>query len=264
MTENTPMVIDRYRATTAALGYTGDSVINSLSDILMMALGFLLARKLPVVGRGRCLLIALEVMPLFVIRDNLTLNVWTLLAPEPGACRRGRRAAEGTIARRGVFCLRHFEGDAVLRLLALLCAAARRRAFPARPRPASCSAASTSMTSRCRSTIAGIESGVDLSLGYRGGASAILARRSSPMCSAALNTAGNTNYARGRHFGEVRARRIWYFRPGLGLAIHNGSAGKFYPHRQDRLRQPRAVRARDRPSARRSTAASASRRAGCT
>ena len=31
--ENTPMVIDRYRATTAALGYTGDSVINSLSDI---------------------------------------------------------------------------------------------------------------------------------------------------------------------------------------------------------------------------------------
>src|SRR6478672_2510884 len=35
--ENTPMVIDRYRATTAALGYTGDSVINSLSDILMMA-----------------------------------------------------------------------------------------------------------------------------------------------------------------------------------------------------------------------------------
>src|SRR6478672_5851513 len=48
VTENTPMVIDRYRATTAALGYTGDSVINSLSDIAMMALGFLAARKLPV------------------------------------------------------------------------------------------------------------------------------------------------------------------------------------------------------------------------
>ena len=80
VTENTPMVIDRYRATTAALGYTGDSVINSLSDILMMALGFLLARKLPL-WAAIALLIALELLPLFVIRDNLTLNIWTLIAP---------------------------------------------------------------------------------------------------------------------------------------------------------------------------------------
>ena len=80
MIENTPMVIDRYRATTAALGYTGDSVINSLSDIVMMALGFLLARKLPS-WAAVALLVVLEIVPLFVIRDNLTLNVWTLLAP---------------------------------------------------------------------------------------------------------------------------------------------------------------------------------------
>lgn len=78
--ENTPMVIDRYRATTAALGYTGDSIINSLSDVLMMALGFLLARKLPV-RAAILLLIALEIIPLFAIRDNLTLNVWALIAP---------------------------------------------------------------------------------------------------------------------------------------------------------------------------------------
>ena len=78
--ENTPMVIDRYRATTAALGYTGDSVINSLSDILMMAFGFLIARKLPV-WAAVALLLALEVIPLFTIRDNLTLNVWQLIAP---------------------------------------------------------------------------------------------------------------------------------------------------------------------------------------
>src|SRR5436309_3175371 len=47
VTENTPMVIDRYRETTAALGYSGDSVINSLSDITMMCVGFFIARKLP-------------------------------------------------------------------------------------------------------------------------------------------------------------------------------------------------------------------------
>jgi hypothetical protein len=80
--ENTPMVIDRYRATTAALGYSGDSVLNSLSDIAMMAVGFLAARKLPLWG-AIGLVLALELVPLFVIRDNLTLNIWNLLAPNP-------------------------------------------------------------------------------------------------------------------------------------------------------------------------------------
>ena len=78
--ENTPFVIDRYRTATAALGYTGDSIVNSLSDIVMMVAGFLLARKLPV-WVSVALLVVLEVVPLFVIRDNLTLNVWMLLAP---------------------------------------------------------------------------------------------------------------------------------------------------------------------------------------
>ena len=78
--ENTPMVIDRYRTATAALGYNGDSVLNSVSDILMMAIGFLFARKLPV-WAAVALLIVLELIPLYVIRDNLTLNVWMLLWP---------------------------------------------------------------------------------------------------------------------------------------------------------------------------------------
>lgn len=80
VTENTPFVIDRYRATTAALGYAGDSVLNSMSDILMMCLGFFLARKLPV-WASVVAVILLELIPLLVIRDNLTLNIWTLLAP---------------------------------------------------------------------------------------------------------------------------------------------------------------------------------------
>jgi Protein of unknown function (DUF2585) len=78
--ENTPMVIDRYREATAALGYSGDSVLNSMSDITMMAIGFLIARKLPP-WASVALLVVLELVPLFVIRDNLTLNVWMLLAP---------------------------------------------------------------------------------------------------------------------------------------------------------------------------------------
>ncbi len=82
VTENTPMVIDRYRATTAAIGYSGDSVLNSMSDIVMMTIGFMLARKLPV-WTAVALLVVLEIVPLFVIRDNLTLNIWALVDPNP-------------------------------------------------------------------------------------------------------------------------------------------------------------------------------------
>ena len=80
--ENTPFVIDRYRQTTAALGYSGDSILNSVSDMLMMCMGFVLARKLPTPA-AVVLLVVLEVVPLFVIRDNLTLNIWNLIAPNP-------------------------------------------------------------------------------------------------------------------------------------------------------------------------------------
>ena len=78
--ENTPLIINRYREATAALGYTGDSVLNSLSDVAMMGLGFLLARKLPA-WVSVAVVLVLEVVPLIIIRDNLTLNVWMLLAP---------------------------------------------------------------------------------------------------------------------------------------------------------------------------------------
>jgi hypothetical protein len=82
VTENTPLVIDRYRATTAAVGYSGDSVINSMSDILMMCIGFLAARRLPL-WAAVLLVLVLEVLPIFAIRDNLTLNILNLIAPSP-------------------------------------------------------------------------------------------------------------------------------------------------------------------------------------
>ena len=78
--ENTPMVIDRYREATMALGYSGDSILNSMSDIAMMGLGFLAARRLPM-WASVALAIGFELLTLAIIRDNLTLNVWMLLAP---------------------------------------------------------------------------------------------------------------------------------------------------------------------------------------
>ncbi len=78
--ENSPIIIDRYREATMALGYSGDSVLNSVSDIAMMALGFLAARRLPP-WVSIALAIGLELLTLIVIRDNLTLNVWMLLWP---------------------------------------------------------------------------------------------------------------------------------------------------------------------------------------
>ena len=78
--ENTNWAIDRYREATIAIGYTGDSVLNSLSDALMMALGFWLARKLPL-WVSIVLVVALELAALLAVRDNLTLNVWMFLFP---------------------------------------------------------------------------------------------------------------------------------------------------------------------------------------
>jgi len=78
--ENSPFVIDRYRHATMALGYTGDTVLNSLSDISAMILGFLVARRLPVWATV-ALALGFELLTLAVIRDNLALNVVMLVAP---------------------------------------------------------------------------------------------------------------------------------------------------------------------------------------
>lgn len=78
--ENSPLIIDRYREATIALGYTGDSVINSAADVGWMVVGFALARRLPV-RATIALAVAFELLTLAIIRDNLTLNVLMLVAP---------------------------------------------------------------------------------------------------------------------------------------------------------------------------------------
>ena len=78
--ENSPIIIDRYRTATIALGYTGDSILNSLSDIGFMLIGFLIARRLSVAA-SIILAIGLELLALWAVRDNLTLNVLMLFWP---------------------------------------------------------------------------------------------------------------------------------------------------------------------------------------
>jgi hypothetical protein len=78
--ENTPFVINRYRAATISLDYYGDSIINSMSDIVSMLLGFWIARRAAVwVSLG--VVIVMEVVVVLVIRDNLTLNILMLIHP---------------------------------------------------------------------------------------------------------------------------------------------------------------------------------------
>lgn len=78
--ENSPIIIDRYREATISLGYRGDSVINSMSDITFMLIGFALAARLPVIA-SVVLALLLELTVGYVIRDNLTLNIIMLIWP---------------------------------------------------------------------------------------------------------------------------------------------------------------------------------------
>ena len=78
--ENSPIIIDRYRAVTVSWGYSGDSIVNSVADIGWMAIGFWLASRLPVKA-SIATAIAFELFTLAMIRDNLTLNVLMLVWP---------------------------------------------------------------------------------------------------------------------------------------------------------------------------------------
>jgi hypothetical protein len=78
--ENSDFIINRYRTETAALGYQGDTVVNSLGDIFCCVGGFMIARRL---GLKRSLLvfISLEIVLLIWIRDSLLLEILMLIRP---------------------------------------------------------------------------------------------------------------------------------------------------------------------------------------
>jgi hypothetical protein len=78
--ENTNAVIERYREVTISLDYYGDSVLNSIFDMLAMVMGFWLAGRLPV-WASIAIVIGFEVLTMAIIRDGLALNIIMLIAP---------------------------------------------------------------------------------------------------------------------------------------------------------------------------------------
>jgi hypothetical protein len=78
--ENTPLIIDRYREVTASLDYYGDSIVNSFGDGVAMLAGFFLAARLPVAA-SVAIVIGMEALAAWMIRDNLLMNVVMLLWP---------------------------------------------------------------------------------------------------------------------------------------------------------------------------------------
>jgi len=78
--ENTNYMIERYRGVTAAIGYQGDTIFNSLGDIICFGLGFLLARRLGL-RRSLAVFAITEIVLVIWIRDSLLLNVIMLIHP---------------------------------------------------------------------------------------------------------------------------------------------------------------------------------------
>ena len=80
--ENSPFIIDRYRAETISMNYCGDTIVNSLSDTLTAMLGFLFAASVPPIA-PIAVGIAIELGLAFAIRDNLALNIVMLVHEVP-------------------------------------------------------------------------------------------------------------------------------------------------------------------------------------
>jgi hypothetical protein len=118
-----------------------------------------------------------------------------------------------------------------LKLIALMCAAALTAVVPSAAQAGELFAGLHVHDVKTPLDKSGIESGLDFSVGYRGGR--IFGTFLQPYVFGALNSDGNTNYAAAGVSARLGLGHGWYVRPGIGVAIHDGSAGKYY--RSDKI-----------------------------
>jgi lipid A 3-O-deacylase len=108
----------------------------------------------------------------------------------------------------------------------ILCAAVLAAAVPASAHAGEVFGGAYVHDVKLPTNLSGFEGGLDLQLGYRGGRIG-----KTPLqwyAFGALNTAGETSYAATGLSARFGLGDGFYIRPGVGIAIHNGSAGKFY------------------------------------
>jgi lipid A 3-O-deacylase len=128
-----------------------------------------------------------------------------------------------------MFCFRLFDGRRRLKLLAMFGVLLAALAIPSAAEAGELFAGVHVHDVKTPLDESGIESGVDLSLGYRGGAIGSLWRAQlRPYIFAAINSDGNTDYGAIGIAAKFGFGGNWYLRPGIGLAIQTGSAGKFF------------------------------------
>lgn len=78
--ENSSYIINRYREETISLDYFGDSIINSIADILCCASGFVIAYYLRF-WRSLFLFVVTEAVLIMTIKDSLIINIIMLIWP---------------------------------------------------------------------------------------------------------------------------------------------------------------------------------------
>lgn len=78
--ENSSFVIDRYRTATAALGYSGDTVVNSIGDLACALIGFLIARQVGI-RVSLILFVLFELILILWMHDSLLLQILMLVSP---------------------------------------------------------------------------------------------------------------------------------------------------------------------------------------